>query len=298
MKNYKLSIPYTGTKNKLLDFVIPKLNKANCDTLISPFSGSLAVEMNSNCNKFFLNDSNTSLIELYKAIKYMVNSPEQLFNFIRPVIDKYNLNDFDKGSYLDFREDYNNISSNNSDYDALCMKSFCLLILILHSFNNQIRFNKRGEFNMPFGFRTLNSSNEEKITNLVDFIINNSDIVFTSVDFNPFICNMLNHNKDNADNTIFYLDPPYNNTVATYNENNWSDLEEEELYELINEINNKGFKFLLSNVIEHNGIKNDKLLKFVEENNYKIITKEYNYGNCSYQKKNKSKSIECLISNY
>lgn len=298
MQNYKLSIPYTGTKNKLLDFIIPKLNEANCDTLISPFAGSLAVEMNSNCDKFFLNDSNIPLIELYKAIKYRVDSSKQLFNFIKPVIYKYNLNEFDKDSYLDFREDYNNISSNNSDYDTLCIKSFCLLILMLHSFNNQIRFNKKGEFNMPFGFRTLNDSNEEKITNLVNFIIGGLNRIFYSLDFNSFICNMINENKNNANDTIFYLDPPYNNTVATYNENNWNDLEEQELYELINEINNRGFKFLLSNVIEHNGIKNDKLLKFVEENNYKIITKEYNYGNCSYQKKNRSESIECLISNY
>lgn len=298
MQNYKLSIPYTGTKNKLLDFIVPKLNEANCDTLISPFAGSLSVEMNSNCNKFFLNDLNKQLIDLYRAIRIRIYSSKQLLDLIRALIKDYHLDNQNKDNYLCYRTIYNQMLPDNFDFNNVIIKSFHLLVLMLHSFNNQIRFNKKGDFNMPFGFRTLNDSNEEKIINLVNFIINNLNIVFTSFDFNPFISNMLIRHKYNADNTIFYLDPPYNNTVATYNENNWSDLEEEELYESINKINNRGFKFLLSNVIEHNGIKNDKLLKFVEENNYKIITKEYNYGNCSYQKKNKSKSIECLISNY
>ena len=47
------------------------------------------------------------------------------------------------------RSDFNSLSKKDSDYYVM------LYVLIVFAFNNQIRFNSSGKFNLPIGKRDL-----------------------------------------------------------------------------------------------------------------------------------------------
>ena len=51
----------------------------------------------------------------------------------------------------------------------------------------------------------------------------------------------------------------------------WTKTEENQLLDTLLKIDKLGYKFLLSNVVEHNGKKNTILLNWIKKNDYKII---------------------------
>src|SRR5699024_8042860 len=163
-------------------------------------------------------------------------------------------------------------------------------LLTVYGFNNQIRFNKKGHFNIPVGKRDFN----DKIkTNLEKFIniIKEKNIDFVCADFREVELEM-------SKGDFLYADPPYLISTATYNEQNgWTEKEENDLLRLLDSLSVKGVKFALSNVMEHKGKENSILKKWAE--NYNIHDLNYNYRNSNYQIKEKtSKTSEVLITNY
>ena len=101
---------------------------------------------------------------------------------------------------------------------------------------------------------------------------------------------------------VVYCDPPYLLTVGTYNDgkrgfNGWSEKDDIDLMNLLDTLNSKGIKFILSNVLEHHGKKNDSLIEWSKQ--YNIIYVDKDYSNCNYQVKDEvSKTREVLILNY
>lgn len=49
-------------------------------------------------------------------------------------------------------------------------KDFLFLTLIVYGFNNQIRFNSNGEFNMPVGKRDFNNSLRKNFKNFISVL--------------------------------------------------------------------------------------------------------------------------------
>ena len=125
------------------------------------------------------------------------------------------------------------------------------------------------------------------------FIIKSKNITFTNFSFDD-----LKIEKLSSDDFV-YADPPYLITVANYNENGgWSEEMELKLLEKLDQCNKNGIKFGLSNVLEHKGKSNDILKDWAKK--YNINYLDYDYSNCNYQTKDKTKksSIEVLITNY
>lgn len=86
--------------------------------------------------------------------------------------------------------------------------------------------------------------------------------------------------------------PPYFNSTATYNENGgWTNADEEDLRDMLAVSN---VKWALSN----NQKTNLTLKDWAKGHGYKIHYLNITYGNCNYQKKDKTKDIEVLITNY
>ena len=176
-----------------------------------------------------------------------------------------------------------------------------LFVLIAYSFNHQIRFNNNHEFNNPFG-RERSSFNASMKQNLEKFIIRlkETNIGFANVCFNNFDFKFLNSND------FVYCDPPYLITTGTYNDGKrgfkgWTDREEKQLLKTLDNLDNQNVKFALSNVLEHKGKSNDILKSWISRNpNYKINFINFHYSNSNYQTldRNKSASIEVLITNY
>ena len=170
-----------------------------------------------------------------------------------------------------------------------------LYVIIVYDFNNQIRFNSNGEFNLPVGKRDFNKKMEQK---LIDFIdkIQEQNCIFTCRDFREFDTSKLTP-KD-----FVYVDPPYLITCATYNEQGgWGEEDEKDLLSFLDELNDRNIRFALSNVLRSKGKENSILIEWLEKNakKYKAIQLNFSYSNSNYQTKDKSSvTEEVLITNY
>ena len=185
--------------------------------------------------------------------------------------------------YYKLREDYNN-NPNPAD----------LFVLIAYSFNNQIRFNSKGQYNMPFG-KNRSDFNQRMDKNLKEFIeeLSNGKYFITCSDFNSIKVDKL------EEGDFIYADPPYLITTASYNENGgWGENEEKKLFDLLDRCTENNIKFALSNVLENKGKENNLLKEWAKK--YNVHHLNTTYGNCSYHAHDKSKNTtdEVLITNY
>ena len=269
---------YMGGKGKLLNQILPLFPK-DINTFVDLFTGGCNVAVNVNANKIIANDLCTQVIDTYKGIQN--NNTEKAIKMIEKIINEYDLSKENKEGYLKLRNNYND---GNKEW-------YVFYTLLAYSFNNQIRFNKKGEFNMPFG-KGRSSFNPTLKKKFEDFsnAIHNKNIKFTNNDFKKLNIDKL------GENDFVYLDPPYLVTEATYN-TGWNEETEKELLSLCDKLNDKGIKFAISNVLEHNGSKNEILIDWSKKYNVNYLN--YDYSNCNYHKKdNGHKSVEVLITNY
>ena len=294
MKHIKSPLNYTGGKHKLLPQITPLFPK-EIDTFVDLFAGGCNVAVNADAKRVVANDINTDIIELYKYFK--ATDADSLMDQIDAIIefyglsntskygyDKYGTNSskgvgaFNKKAYERLRDDYNKDKTPLMFYTTL-----------IFAFNNQIRFNSKGEFNTPVNKRDFNKNMRKNLTLFIERL-KNIDITFESVDFKEI---------DIPKDSFVYIDPPYLATLAAYNENGgWNEKKEQELLDFMDTLDAKNIKFALSNVFENKGNKNLLLLEWSKK--YNVHHLNHTYHNCNYQAKNKdSKSTkEILISNY
>lgn len=281
MKFTKSPLNYVGGKYKLLEQIIPLLPD-DIDTFVDLFTGGCNVGININARKIICNDSEQVVIDLFNSWKDLESS--QALSILQNTIDKYQLSKTNEDGFKQIRLDYNN--GNKTWYMFYAM--------LTHSFNYHIRFNKDGNFNVPFG-RNRSSFNPSLKKKFIEFIdkLNEKNIDFISMDFSKVDLSML------TTNDIVYCDPPYLITCASYNENGgWNEIKERELLKLLDNLNERDIKFALSNVFENKGKSNDILMEWAKK--YNVHHLNNTYANCNYHAKDKTSSTtdEVLITNY
>lgn len=275
-KYVKSPLNYVGGKYKLLPQIIPLL-PTNIERFIDLFGGGFNVGLNVDCQQVIYNDSLKQVPEMLHYFKY--NNIDYLLTEIEGLIEKYSLSKTNQEGYLKLREQYNVEKS-----------PICLYVLICYAFNNQIRFNSKGEFNMPFGRdrSSFNLTLKEKFCKFIE-ALHNKNVMFLSNDFRKFNNEKLNNND------CVYVDPPYLNTTAVYNENGgWTYEDERGLLEKLDNLSMRGIRFAMSN----NLAVNTRLEEWANDKGYIVHYLNHNYGNCNYQKKDKRADLEVLITNY
>jgi DNA adenine methylase Dam len=275
-KHIKSPLNYVGGKFKLLKEILP-LFPYKINTFVDLFGGGFNVGINVNAEHIIYNDISKPVVELLDYIKS--NNIEDLLKEIDGYIEKYNLSKENREGFLALREDYNS-------GERTPIKFYTLLC---YAFNNQIRFNKNNEYNMPFG-KDRSSFNPTLRQKFIDFVevLHSKDCSFINTSFDEF-------DFDDFDSGDFvYCDPPYFNSVAAYNEQGgWTEEHEQKLLELLDKLNDKGVKFALSNNLKYDNPFLDKW-----KNKYKVHYLNGDYSNCNYHKIDRSKDIEVLITNY
>ncbi len=296
---------YTGGKFKLLPQILPHFpNDINC--FIDLFCGGGNVGINVPCNKVIFNDNNSLLRYVFGTFKNL--DKETTFELIDNIIKKYGLSNtelygyeryncnsadglasFNSDKFLKLREDFNKLEE--CDYNYYIM----LYVLIVYAFNNQIRFNRKGEFNLPAGKRDFNKKMRDKLSAFIDRL-KSGDYRFESSDFRKL------PNEAWDEKTFVYADPPYLITCATYNEQDgWNETLEKELLSYLDKLHERGIRFALSNVLKSKGKENKILIDWVNKNigKYRVIYLDYSYSNSNYHTKDRtSKTDEVLIVNY
>lgn len=304
--NSPISSPlnYTGGKFKILNQILP-LFPPSISTCVDLFCGGCNVGINVKAERTVFVDSSRQLIALFDTMKSM--TADNFIDLVKRVIDKFGLSKSDVYGY----EYYNCKSTtglgsyNKSAYGRLknyystlsegeIEKSIVLYVLIVFGFNNQIRFNAKGNFNLPVGKRDFNLKMQSKVRQFINKL-HKSDCKFVCSDFRAFDLSCIG-SKD-----LVYADPPYLVTTASYNENGgWAEKDELDLLSLLDRIHKGGGRFALSNVTQSNGKTNRLLVDWINRNRdcYRVIDIARDYSNANYQRKNNGESREVLVVNY
>lgn len=279
---------YMGNKRKLINKGLIDLFPKNIEIFADVFGGSGIISMNTKASKYILNDLDTNVFNFYSLFKH--KNANEIVDRIKDNLNKFDLPRIGtkqntpeaskyKERYVALRK-YANTTKNIIDLYS-CM---------FYAFSQQMRFNNKGEFNMPFGNGAFTDTNENYIINGCNFFANPQVHIYNK-DFK-------NCNFDFLDEKDFvYLDPPYSNTTATYNENNAWGLEDDyELFRLCDKLTTQGVKWGMSNVFENKGNVNQHLIDWVNKNGYNVhFFDGFNYVSCG---KGNAKTVEVFIFNY
>ena len=147
-------LKWAGGKRQLLNQIKERMPKEYND-YYEPFIGGGAVLFELQPEKATINDINTSLINVYRQVKY--NTEE----FIE-LVNKLDSEMWEDGKeyYLNIREKYN---------DKLLKKEYDLELAALftfmnkHCFNGLYRVNKKGLFNVPYNKSRRTSIEEDAV---------------------------------------------------------------------------------------------------------------------------------------
>lgn len=303
----KTPLNYTGNKSRLLDQILPLFpRKINRFIDLCCGGGSVGLNVLNNASEVVCLDINKEVITLLQTLllypeKAIINKMESIINeyglsdSFHNGYDKYKeyidgnngLKNFNKEAYLRLRDYFNN---NHMDQYT---RAFYLFVLIVYCFNNDIRFNSSGKFNMPIGKTDFNGSIREKLSSFKKGT-NNKNIKFYLADFS------IVKEFELTENDFVYVDPPYLITDAVYNETSgWNEDQERKLLETLDFLNSTGVRFALSNVLSKEGRTNEILSKWIKKNHFKVVDIDYHYRSSSYNKKNRqANEREVLVLNY
>lgn len=281
-KFIKSPLNYTGGKYKLLPQIMPLFPDGRIRRFVDMFAGGCNVSVNvRNADMVIANDINESVIGIYRSFSSM--QVEEVIARIEDRISEFSLTLDNQDGYNALRRMYN---------ESAAKDPIDLFVLICYSFNHQIRFNGKGEYNMPFG-KNRSQFNDTIRKNLIDFHGRLGDIVFTTKSFDEIKVGNL------STEDFVYCDPPYLITCATYNEKDgWNVDKERRLLSILDEIDGRGVRFALSNVLTNKGASNDILCEWCGK--YNVHHLSNTYSNCSYHAKDRDSTTtdEVLVTNY
>lgn len=250
----KSPLNYSGSKNYIVDQIIENIPK-DIDTFVDAMGGAFNVGINIETDKVIYNEFNNYVYEIIDML--LKEDKEQIIKEVKKIILENNLEKANKETYIEYRKKYN---ANKTTMGLFILQMYC--------FQNQLRFNSKHEFNTPVGNCACNETTFERIRTFIPKAkqYETSNLDYKNIDLNKF-----------DSNTLIYFDPPYIITNATYNDGKrgfkgWDKEQERELLDFLNSINDKGIKFMLSNVINHNGKTNTMLKEWIEKNGFRIIT--------------------------
>ena len=256
---YESPLNYIGSKARVIPAIRENL-PSDIDDFIDAFGGGFNVGINIRSESVVYNEYNHFVKELiesfwqYDAFSYIV--------YMKKMIRRFELEPGRKDAYLNVRDYYNSLPEDKRDPRLL-------LVVILYSFQQQIRFNSNHGFNNPVGMRWFNDNLLEK---LISFSrrIKELNVCFSCADYTDTF-----RYVDDG-HTFVYLDPPYMLTNGSYNDGKrgfkgWDVSQEAALFEFLDKLNHEGSRFMLSYVLEHKEKVNQNLVNWTQDNHYHII---------------------------
>lgn len=289
---------YVGDKFKL----VPQLKEnfpKDIDRFIEPFCGGGSVFLNTDANEYLLNDIDSYMIKLHQYLISNSADTDAFWDELKANIEKYNLSatfmgrdipkeyrkefvktyfaKYNKDAYMKLRSDF------NDDKDNILL----LYMLLIYGFNRMLRFNGKGDFNLPVGNVDFNNNVVDALNSYFDYVTGKNIKLF-NMDFQDFVETVQPTSKD-----LVYLDPPYLITFSEYNKL-WNEDSEMRLISHLDELNARGVRFAVSNVLWHRKRYNGTFNQWAQK--YNIVRIQSNY--ISYHDNTEKDSIEVLVKNY
>ena len=214
---------WAGGKNWLVKH-IPKLLPENFNNYHEPFIGGASIFLAIKPpNNAYLSDLNKDLVNTYNAVK---ENPSNIIEILKTFKNT-------KEFYYELRD---------QELEEKYAKAARFIYLNQTSFNGIYRVNLKGKYNVPYGNRTKNFLEEDKIYGLSERLLN------ASISHGDFEIN-----KENIqEGDLVFLDPPYTvshnkNGFIKYNQKLFSLEDQYRLSEYVDFIKNRNAYYILTN---------------------------------------------------
>lgn len=279
MKSEKIFVPpikIQGIKTKIVPLIKENVFLSKNTVWIEPFMGSGVVGFNVAPKVAVFADTNPHIIDFYNNIKSGKITSYIVRQFLEEEGKK--LSEKDDAYYYEVRERFN---KKHDSLDFLFLNRSC--------FNGMIRFNRKLDFNVPYGHKPQRFSKAyvTKITNQVAHVEN-------MLKYNDwsFICQSFEQTINMAaDDSFIYCDPPYIGRHVDYYDS-WS---EESEIALFNSLMKSGALFMLS-TWDHNDFRKNEYIDTVWNSCYKLTQKHFYH--IGAKEINRNPMIEALLTNY
>ena len=220
-------LKWAGNKYRILDRVKKRLPQGK--RLVEPFTGSGAVFLNTDYDRYLLCDSNRDLIELYTLLK---EEGAEFIDLARSLFTDANNR---SERYYELREEFNHCVERER-------RAALFVYLNRHGYNGLCRYNASGGFNVPFGRykRPYFPASE-----MLAFHQKAQRARFRHQDFATTI-------KQSRSGDVIYCDPPYvplsaSANFTSYSAGGFNLAQQEELASLSEKSAARGVPVLISN---------------------------------------------------
>lgn len=272
-----------GIKTKIvptINRIIESANNPFTGDWYEPFFGTGVVGFNSPIKgRKIVGDTNPHLIRFYNAVLDGTINEGSVREYLEDAHKR--LSTADEGGYAYYRKVRDRFNTEHDPFD--------FLFLSRAGFNGMIRFNGKGNWNIPFCKKKERFAQAyvTKICNQVKAvrtIIQNGDWEFNNVPFEETILRA-------GENDLIYSDSPYFGRYADYY-NTWTEADEERLCELLSQ---SKARFVLS-TWHHNQYRENPLIERLWSK-FNIITQEHFYHGGG-RIENRNSMIEALVFNF
>ncbi len=181
-------LKWAGGKYRLTDEIYRHLPKKAC--LVEPFVGAGSVFLNTRFERYLLADINPDLINLFNIIKQDV---ETYIQHTKTLFEQEQANT--AVFYYERRKEFNQSTD-------VFRRAVLFLYLNRFGFNGLCRYNKKNEYNVPFGEYKTHYFPEKELR---FFAEKAQHATFICADFHQ----TFRYLTDNPDDYVVYCDPPY-----------------------------------------------------------------------------------------
>jgi len=276
MRVYIPPIKCQGIKTKLVPLISAHVRLDEGGIWYEPFLGSGVVGFNIRPHRAVFGDLNPHIINFYNSLKSSRITPQSVREHLE--YEGERLKKHGEDHYYHIRERFN---ERHDPLDFLFLSRSC--------FNGMVRFNKKGQFNVPFCKKPERFSRAyiTKVVNQVQYVweaVREYDWSFECISFEELIP------RAKAGDMV-YCDPPYLGRHVDYYDS-WTEEDEKRLHELLS---NTPARFILS-TWHSNKYRDNPMLKTLWKE-YHIVTKEHFY-HIGAREANRNPMLEALIMNF
>lgn len=261
---------HTGSKGKFypnIEHLLPKEDNIKCLDLFS--GGTSLSSMLPDTWEIHCNDKCWDLGKMQgQFLSDYMSSVDDAEEWVRGLYDSMQIKGrTDKEAYLSVKTRYNQLKDSER-----WERSYLFFELVCSSFSNYIRFNDSGEWNLNFGDRYFNPSMQKKLIAWLERM-ERKNVSFMCNDWQEF---------NLSDYDFLIVDPPYLNTLATYN-SSWSAEQTSKLLQSLDEYATQGGKFIFFEEVLSKGKPNNIVAEWMSK--YKHVNLGDESVGCNYQRK-------------
>ncbi|HCK7282041.1 TPA: DNA adenine methylase [Enterobacter roggenkampii] len=231
----KTPLKWVGSKVRIMPQLRDHLPEGK--RLVEPFAGSCAVMMNTYYDEYLIADLNPDLVNLYKVMAYHT---EAFLNELDLMFSAGALGDLESRAvyYYAIREDFNLSGKALGSESVEAAVRF--MYLNRHGFNGLCRYNRRGQFNVPFG---KYKKNYFPLKEVRAFAEKAKRATFITAHYSETLALV-------RAGDVVYCDPPYlteSGNFTSYTESGFSHLDQGRLARKLRRLTENGVSVVASN---------------------------------------------------